>query len=320
MIDSFGRKIEYMRVSVTDRCNLRCGYCMPKGIKNIPMSEILTFEEIERACEAAADLGIKYIRLTGGEPLVRLGIEKLVAMIRSIKKIESITMTTNGILLKEKLPELVKAGLDGVNVSLDTLDADKYKNITGFDMLDKALGGIDAALEAGIKVKINTVVLKENIDDCFDIIKMAEKLPIDVRFIEMMPIGEGKNFDSISCETIFDKIFSEYEGVVRDGRHIGAGPAKYYHIPGFVGSIGFINAVHGAFCDECNRVRLTSEGFLKACLCYGDGESIREMLRNGEPEELKRVFERVIKNKPRKHCFDQRQNITEGHDMSEIGG
>ena len=117
MIDSFGRKIEYMRVSVTDRCNLRCGYCMPKGIKNIPMSEILTFEEIARACEAAADLGIKYIRLTGGEPLVRLGIEKLVAMIRSIKQIESITMTTNGILLKEKLPELVKAGLDGVNVS-----------------------------------------------------------------------------------------------------------------------------------------------------------------------------------------------------------
>lgn len=320
MIDSFGRKIEYMRVSVTDRCNLRCRYCMPEGIKNIPMPEILTFEEIARACEAAADLGIKYIRLTGGEPLVRLGIEKLVAMIRSIKQIESVTMTTNGILLKENLPELVKAGLDGVNVSLDTLNANKYKNITGYDMLDKALGGINAALEAGIKVKINTVVLKENIDDCFDIIKMAEKLPIDVRFIEMMPIGEGKYFDSISCETVFNKMRSEYEGVVSDSRHIGAGPAEYYHIPGFVGSIGFINAVHGAFCDGCNRVRLTSEGFLKACLCYGDGESIRETLRNGETEELKRVFERVIKNKPRKHCFDQRQNITEEHDMSEIGG
>ena len=199
MIDSFGRKIEYLRVSVTDRCNLRCGYCMPNGITSIPMEEILTFEEIAEVCKAAASLGIKYIRLTGGEPLVRYDIEKLVYMIKSVDGIEKLTMTTNGISLKDKLTSLINAGMDGVNISLDTLEKEKYAYLTGFDCFDKAIEAVDAACESGIKVKINTVVLKENIDECTQIVELAKDRPIDVRFIELMPIGEGKNYSSISC-------------------------------------------------------------------------------------------------------------------------
>ena len=162
MKDSFGREIEYMRVSVTDRCNLRCVYCMPKGVKTIPAREILTFEEIRDICSAAASLGIKYIRLTGGEPLVRLGVERLVEMIKAVDGIEGLTLTTNGVLLEEKLPGLVRAGLDGVNISLDTLDRELFRRITGFDRLDDVKKGIKAALDSGVKVKLNTVIMEEN--------------------------------------------------------------------------------------------------------------------------------------------------------------
>ncbi len=320
MTDSYGRKIEYMRVSVTDRCNLRCKYCMPDGIKNIPMPEILTFEEIRDICSAAAELGIKYIRLTGGEPLVRLGVEKLAAMIKEINGIERLTLTTNGVLLKEKLPLLLSAGIDGVNISLDTLDRKKFRDITGFDKLEDVLMSLDAAVKSGIKVKINTVILDDNKDDFIKLASLAEGLPIDVRFIEMMPIGEGGKYRSVSGEAILEELKEKYKKVYPAEENMGNGPAVYYGIRGFKGKIGFINAVHGQFCSQCNRIRLTSTGFLKTCLCYDDGVSLREAVRAKRLDEVKRLMEEAVKNKPAAHCFSQRKGITEERDMSEIGG
>ncbi|MCD8035817.1 MAG: GTP 3',8-cyclase MoaA [Clostridiales bacterium] len=320
MLDSFGRKIEYMRVSVTDRCNLRCGYCMPNGIKCIPMEEILSFEEITDICRIAAENGIKYIRLTGGEPLARIGAEKLVGMIKSVEGIEKVTMTTNGVLLAEKLPKLKASGLDGVNISLDTLDREKYKAITGSNCLDKVLESIDRSFEAGLKVKINAVVLKETAEECINLIQLAKDRPIDVRFIEMMPIGEGKHYESISCEYIMDMIKAAYPSFKGTEGKESFGPARYYHIDGFEGNIGFINAVHDMFCGDCNRIRLTSTGFLKTCLCYEDGESLREPLREGNMDEVRRRFRSAVENKPKNHCFTGGGNISEKSGMNKIGG
>lgn len=320
MIDPFGRKIEYMRVSVTDRCNLRCGYCMPNGIECIPMAEILTFEEITEICRIAAKEGIKYIRLTGGEPLARTGTEKLTGMIKSIEGIECVTMTTNGVMLSERLRALIASGLDGVNISLDTLDREKYRRITGSDCLDKVLKSIDDCLEAGLRVKINAVVLRETLDDCVKLIQIARDKPIDVRFIEMMPIGEGKNFESVDCGEVLKKIKEAYPNIRRTDTKFGFGPAEYYRIEGFWGNIGFISAVHNMFCDDCNRIRLTSTGFLKGCLCYDDGESLREPIRMGDLDEAERRFKRVIENKPKNHCFNSRRDISEKNEMSKIGG
>lgn len=320
MIDSFGRKIEYMRVSVTDRCNLRCMYCMPQGIKNIPMPEILTFEEIRDICSVSAELGIKYIRLTGGEPLVRLGVEKLVKMIRDIEGIERLTLTTNGVLLREKLPELISAGIDGINISLDTTDRERFKRITGFDRLPEVLESIYAAVDSGVNVKINTVILEENSKDFMELARLAQSLPVDVRFIEMMPIGEGGNYDSLSGEAILDRLRNEYENVHPVSGVMGNGPAVYYGVEGFKGNIGFINAVHGQFCQNCNRVRLTSTGFLKTCLCYDQGADLREALRKEGKEKVRELMEEAVKNKPAAHCFSDRSSITEERDMSEIGG
>lgn len=320
MIDTFGRKIEYMRVSVTDRCNLRCMYCMPDGIKSIPMPEILTFEEIHDICEISAGLGIKYIRLTGGEPLVRLGIEKLVSMIKSIDGIERVALTTNGVLLKDKLQSLMDAGLDGVNISLDTLNRERFKKITGFDRLEDVLESIDCAIKSGINVKINTVILEENSDDFISLAKLAEDKPIDVRFIEMMPIGEGGKYKSLSGDAILEKLRLSYENIYPVNGVIGNGPAVYYKIDGFKGNIGFINALHGQFCDSCNRIRLTSTGFLKTCLCYDDGADLKYAIRNGDKEEVKKLIEYAIASKPAAHCFYEKEKITEARDMSEIGG
>lgn len=320
MIDPFGRKIEYMRVSVTDRCDLRCRYCMPKGINRLPSADILTFEEIAEVCAAAASLGIKYIRLTGGEPLARLGIEKLAAMIKNIDGIERLTMTTNGVTLERKLPELIAAGLDGVNISLDTLDRDMYKSITGFDCLEAVLKSIDAACEMGIKVKINAVVLKETLGGVMDIVSLARDRNIDVRFIEMMPIGEGAAFESISCDRVMEIIKDSYPNIKSTETSDGRGPARYYHIDGFAGNIGFIDAVHNSFCKSCNRIRLTSTGFLKPCLCYGDGVDLRDKFRNGSSAEVKAAIEKAVAMKPEGHCFADKGSVSERRDMFRIGG
>ena len=328
MKDSFGRKIDYMRISITERCNLRCRYCMPEGICLVPMEEILTFEEIAEVCQTAAGLGIRRFKVTGGEPLVRLGCAKLVGMIKKIPDVEQVTLTTNGILLEERLDELMENGLDAVNISLDTLDRKIYKQITGFDKLPAVRAGICHAVEKGIPVKINSVLQKGiNEAEWASLAGLAKEMPVDVRFIEMMPIGFGKKQEGIAGDEVLLKLKKKYSGIKKDMSVHGNGPAVYYHVPGFLGSIGFISAVHGQFCRACNRIRLTAKGELKPCLCYESCVDVKKVLRSPEYREpgkrkegLRNAVSQAVDIKPEKHCFESEENITEGRQMVQIGG
>ena len=293
MIDAAGRVIDYMRISITDRCNLRCRYCMPDGITQVSMAEILTYEEIRKVCILAAELGIQKIKITGGEPLVRKGCADLIGMIKNISGITQVTMTTNGVLLQDNLEALKKAGLDGINISLDTLDREKYQEITGTDACETVRQAVAAA---------------------------AESLPVDVRFIELMPIGYGKENTGVSNLELLDEIRKVYPDIRKDSKIHGNGPAVYYQIPGFTGGIGFISAMHGKFCKNCNRIRLTSTGDLKPCLCYGDTYPLKDLLRNGTEEEIRKQIKRAIEQKPEAHCFEEPGAITEAHQMAQIGG
>lgn len=325
MLDQFGRTIDYLRISVTDRCNLRCRYCMPDGVELTSMERLLTLEEIVTVAECAASLGIHHIKLTGGEPLVRRGLPSLLSMLKVIPGIEKVTLTTNGILLPGMLPELLGAGLDAVNISLDTTDPELYEEITGRDALQGAMQALDAAVAAGLRTKVNAVSLDLGEDNLRSLIALAKDRPVDVRFIEMMPIGMGKAFPVMDHQQLRRKLAAFYPGIAEDRSFHGFGPAVYLRIPGYQGSIGLISAIHGKFCGSCNRVRLTSEGYLKACLCYHEGADLREILRRECPEEerkteLKQAMERVIFEKPGEHCFEQLAGVTEEAPMSAIGG
>lgn len=337
MQDQFGRKIDYMRISVTDRCNLRCRYCMPEGgIDNLPMTDMLTYEEIVEVCKMAADLGITKIRLTGGEPLVRLELPKLVKMIRTIPQIKKINLTTNGVLLDRHLDALVDAGLDGLNISLDTLDRKAYARTTGRDELENVLLGIRHSLEAGLSVKINAVLLADSFfadlskedskimtfkdPNWYSMFSLPKHHPVDLRFIELMPIGEGQQYEYFSAEVLLNEMKRRFPGLEEDHAIHGNGPAHYYKIPGFQGSIGVIEALHGKFCDACNRVRLTATGKVKPCLCYATTYDIREPLRNGDLDRVREVMEMAIWKKPKEHCFEELAEISEEHKMVSIGG
>lgn len=326
MKDTFNRKINYMRMSITDRCNLRCRYCMPNGMTNpVPMSEILRYEELVEIAEAAVTCGITRFKVTGGEPLARKDCAAFVGMLKRVPGVEQVTMTTNGVLLAEHLPALVAAGLDAVNVSLDTLSPTRFQEITGVDALRAVEQGIEATLNAGIPLKINAVLQRDaNASEWKHLVSLAKSHPIDVRFIEMMPIGYGRDFDVVYNEELRAELRTCYPGVVEDHRVHGNGPATYLHIPGFQGSIGFISAIHGKFCEECNRIRLTSMGKLKPCLCYGDTVDIRPILTETDPAERQRLLraaiQEAIQRKPEAHCFEELQNVTEQKEMVEIGG
>lgn len=345
MRDSINREINYMRISITDRCNLRCQYCMPDGIVPVPMEQILTYEEICSVAAVAARLGIRYIKVTGGEPLVRRDCPELVGMLKAIPGIEKVTITTNGVLLGEQLDALAEAGIDGINVSLDTLDRERFARITGFDVLNKVLEGVFLAVRKGIRVKLNVVSLdvtrtgdvsgdaqKMGGDsermiprDWLDLIELTRENPVDVRFIELMPIGYGKSFPAVSHDRLLAALGSLYPGLAREESVHGPGPAVYYHIPGYAGSIGLISAIHGKFCSSCNRVRLTAKGYLKPCLCYEDGLDLRPILRSEETEavrqsKLESGVQSVIWAKPGEHCFERPENITEHNGMVSIGG
>lgn len=323
MKDSFGREIEYMRVSVTDRCSLRCRYCMPEGIKLTDRNEILSFEEIVRVCECAAKLGINTVRVTGGEPLARRDCPKLISMIKGISGIEKVTMTTNGVLLREHLDELVLAGIDGINISLDTLKAERYEYITGSDCLFRVTGAVEACLDAGISLKINSVIIKGvNDDEIADLASLAKENPLDVRFIEMMPIGSGRDYPPLRGEDVRRKVEEEFGKGKIDGSLHGKGPARYYRHDGFKGSIGYIDAVNNSFCSSCNRVRLTSDGKLKSCLCYDEGADLKAALRTEGicREKVTDLIREAVLSKPLMHCFDETEKITEKKRMVSIGG
>lgn len=326
MIDGKGRNIDYMRISITDRCNLRCRYCMPDGIKQVSMSEILTYEEIEQICRITAALGIRKIKITGGEPLVRKGCADLIGNLKKIPGIDQVTLTTNGVLLEEHLPELKKAGLDGINISLDTLNPEIYKNITGTDACGKVLRAINASVESKILTKVNVVLqgmrseADEYTEEWKDLTGLARKRPLDVRFIELMPIGNGKERCGVSNVELLRQMRQFYPDMKRDTKKHGNGPAVYYQIPGFIGGIGFISAMHGKFCKDCNRIRLTSTGNIKPCLCYGDVYPVRDLLRTGNYELAEMQIKEAIEKKPEAHCFEEPDEITELHQMAQIGG
>ena len=323
--DGYGREINYMRISITDRCNLRCRYCMPDGAEWIPMEEILTYEEIVEICQEAVKLGITRFKITGGEPLVRKDCPKLIHMIKSIPGVERITLTTNGILLGEQLEELLSGGLDAVNISLDTLDDKKYEWITGFDKLSTVISSIEKAINSGIPVKINAVLQKGiNETEWMPLTQFAKDLPLNVRFIEMMPIGYGKMSESISNEELKNMIRQYYGKLTVNPQVYGNGPAIYYSIPGFTGNIGFISAMHGKFCHLCNRIRLTSTGDIKPCLCYEQRWKLRPILqisnKKERQKEIRKILIKSIENKPQMHCFEEVKKVTESHPMGQIGG
>lgn len=325
MLDKLNRKIDYLRISVIDRCNLRCVYCMPEeGIESIPHDEILTYDEILRICEIVSELGIRKIKITGGEPLVRKDIVNLIRDIKNIDKIEQVTLTTNGILLHEMLDDLYDAGIDAINISLDTLNKDNFKKITRRDGLEKVLMSIDKAYDLGIRVKINCLAIRDfNLSELVEIASFAKDREIDVRFIELMPIGFGKKYTQIDNDeilSILESRFGTFE-IVTEKR--GNGPAKYYRNQNMKGCIGFISAISHEFCESCNRIRLTSSGFLKLCLHYNKGIDLKGPIRNGiSDEDLKKLIHNTIWNKPISHKFGHangEQDI-ELKNMVQIGG
>ena len=323
MLDRYGRVINYLRISVTDRCNLRCCYCMPEGVQDVGMKNILTFEEIWEIVRTGVSLGITHIRITGGEPLVRKGCVNLIRGIREIPGVETITMTTNGVLLGNYAKQLKEAGVDGVNISLDTLDPEEFFKITGKRELQEVLAGIRAAKTAGLPVKLNAVNRKEL--DPIPLVRYAQEENLPIRFIEMMPVGYGKKYVGRSNEELretLEAVCGNAECMTNreELSRMGSGPAVYYQFSDLKVPVGFIRAIHGKFCDTCNRVRLTAEGYLKLCLCYDEGEDLRRVLREGEKENLRTIMEQTIFRKPAAHCFEHPAEMTETHEMVKIGG
>lgn len=334
MKDSFGRTINYMRISLTDRCNLRCIYCMPpEGIPQMSHDDILRSEEIVRIVRMAAQLGISNIRLTGGEPLVRKGITGLIGDIRAIPGIEDISLTTNAVLLPRMANDLAAAGLNRVNISLDTLDAAQFAEITRLGKLETVLEGIDAALEAHLDpVKINAVTVRRLNQDFLDFARMSVDRPLHMRFIEYMPVGSSSGYDDsgwgpedvVPSEEVLASInhaakaqgLPELEEVPGDERPLGYGPAKYYRFPDALGTVGFISPLSKHFCGECNRLRLTADGKLRPCLFSDIEYDVRFAAREGTDDDIADVFQTAIGAKPDEH----HDKVGTERGMSAIGG
>lgn len=322
MIDGFYRKIDYIRLSVTDRCNLRCVYCMPPdGISCMDMGEILTYEELLRLSGIFASLGIRKVKITGGEPFVRRDICQLIERLKQLPGIEAVTLTTNGILAKHYLRQLKTIDIDGINFSLDTLDPKTFFKITGQNGLDTVRDTIYEALAIGIRnIKLNCVPMRGiNDNELPAIAALAKDNPIHVRFIEMMPIGYGKNFTVITEEEIQSALSKAYGPLLPLHGKYGNGPAHYYRIDGFQGHIGFISAMSHRFCGDCNRIRLTSDGQLKTCLFYENGLDLKKLLRSGQQDTyIAEQIAQTISQKPAHH--DLQNEIPESKGMSQIGG
>ncbi len=333
LIDNFGREISYLRVSITDRCNYRCIYCKPEEqFEFIPHEEILRYEEIVEIIEEAVNLGVTKVRITGGEPLARKGVVDFIKKLREIKKLEDISLTTNGFFLSEYAEKLKDAGLNRVNISLDSLQEEKYKRITRGGSLEKALKGIDSALKAGLlPIKINTVLIRGiNDDEVEDFVRLTLGRPLNIRFIEFMPSGEElkDNYRDkfISVLEIKESLAEKYSFRPID-INSGNGPAKYYQIKGGQGTIGFITALSQHFCKTCNRIRLTSEGKLRPCLFSNIEVDIKQAIRNAKTDD-KIIRSKIIRNnigeaisiKPEGHKLNEKFSNRDSFKMSKIGG
>ena len=324
MIDGCGRTIDYLRISIIDRCDLRCVYCMPEhGVAAVAHEEILSYEEILRLVKVFAGLGIRKIKLTGGEPLMRRNVAHLVRELKKIPGIEQVTLTTNGILLAEMMEELAEAGIDGINLSLDTLNPQVFEKIARRNSFEKVMEGFQAALKySKIPLKINCVPLGMEGQDLVEMAELARKYPVHVRFIEMMPIGLGKQFTFCSEAQILEGLEKQYGKAEPFSQNLGNGPGHYYSFEGFLGKVGFISAISHKFCESCNRVRLTSQGYLKTCLQYDIGIDLKKILREGAKEaELQNAIKKALKDKPLSHQFESKvEKHAEKSMMAQIGG
>jgi cyclic pyranopterin phosphate synthase len=328
LYDNHGRKINYLRLAVTDRCNLRCFYCMPEeGITYLPKKALLTFEEIERLVRLMASMGITKVRLTGGEPFVRTDLMKLIRKIVEIPGINDVHLTTNGVLTKPHIPELKALGIASVNLSLDTLDKERFKIITRRDEFDRVWNTYEQLLHHNIPVKINAVVMEnKNIDDLIPMVELTRNENVSVRFIEEMPFnGEGQHYAHLTWtyKKIQEHLKQHYPTLqkINDPEHA---TAYHYQVPGYTGNIGIIAAFSRTFCGTCNRIRLTGQGTLKTCL-YDDGVlNIRDLMRNEADDELlKQHLLRVFHHRPKdgfeaEHQRSKHQPVTES--MATIGG
>ena len=310
---------------MTDLCNLRCRYCMPDGVEKLEREAVLSHEEFLRLAALFAQCGIDTVRVTGGEPLVRKNVAQLVAGLKEIPGIRRVTMTTNAVLLAAQLPALLDARLDSVNISLDTLRPEVFRQITARDDFAAVEAGLHAALESGLPVKLNCVPQAGvNEAELEDLAALAKDHPLQVRFIEMMPIGYGAAMPCISGPELRQRFARRWADLAplpaEQGCALGDGPAVYYTVPGWQGSIGFIAAVHGKFCASCNRVRLTSQGFLRPCLASETGCDLRALLRSGATDqELLTAIRETIWSKPREHHFEDR-SMPATRGMYRIGG
>lgn len=320
MKDRFGRTIGYMRISITDRCNLRCAYCMPCAVPRLPHSDILRYEEILRVVRAALGLGITRFKVTGGEPFARKGAADFIAALKAEPGVECVTVTTNGTHLIEALPRLVAAGVDGVNVSLDAVEPERYRQITGSDQAEKVLDAVEQCAKSGIRTKVNSVLLEDNQDQIIPLAGLAERMSVDVRFIELMPIGCGGEHSGPDAGAALSRLKEAYPGLapVREVR--GNGPAVYYADERLLGRIGFITARSRSFCAGCNRIRLTSTGLVKPCLCDGGTVDLRALIRGGATDgEISAALENAVWGKPAAHGITGGK-VTERRRMNQIGG
>ena len=319
LLDSFERKINYLRISVTDRCNLRCIYCMPaESVSVLPQEELLSDAEIVTAVTAAVAVGINKIRLTGGEPLLRPGLPRLIEKILNIRGVDEVALTTNGLLLQKYAADLKQAGLSRVNISLDSLQPERFHRITRIGELKNVLGGIAAAQHAGLNpTKINTVIMRHiNEDEVLHFTEMTRREGWYIRFIEFMPFVGSVQF--VPSAELKQRILSL--GILEPDISVkGNGPAQYYRLPGAKGTVGFISPHTEPFCRFCNRIRLTSEGKLRPCLLADNNIDLKAALRhNASPEELESLFRQAAICKPEKHHLSEQVSLQQK--MYRIGG
>jgi len=328
LVDSFGRKIDYLRISITDHCNLKCYYCTPfSGRSHLERSEILTYEELLKLARAATKSGISKIRITGGEPLVRKGVVEFCRMLSELDGLKSLALTTNGIYLEEMAEPLFKAGVRRINISLDTLRPKRFERITGYDWLPRVLDGIRRAEQVGMHpIKINTVVMRGiNDDEIEDLARLTLEKPYHVRFIELMPTDSSAYGDYNSLYMPVEEIMKKIHQI--DRAQIGPatdsyGPARLCKLPGAIGKVGFIAPISWHFCGSCNRLRLTSEGKIKTCLFSQAEIDIKTPLRTGATQmEIINIIQRAVSEKPRRHHLNEKKHqIACRQAMRAIGG
>lgn len=318
MKDNLNREINYMRISVTDRCNLSCFYCRPSGDNDFFSPEdLLTYEELLGLIQIALELGITRFRLTGGEPLLRPSLDKFIAQIKSISGIEDLSLTTNGLLLEDHLEGLWRAGLRRINISLDTLDPKKYAAITGSDSLERVIRSIKLAIERGFyPVKLNVVLLKGINEDIDDFVALAYDWPLHIRFIELMSFSSSQDY-FLSAKKVLATLRAK--GPLKMVELPGSGPARYYQLPGMKGSLGFITPYSDHFCGLCNRLRISARGELRTCLFSSETYDLKKLIRCGAShQDIKKFFQLALAQKPK--SWHLAYNKGKKENMRQIGG